>query len=311
MEYVHQPVMLNEVLEGLDLKPGGVYVDCTVGGAGHSEAILRRIAPGGCLVAIDRDGEAIAAAGKKLAGFGDRVRLVRENYVNLHKVLESLGIKEVDGILFDLGVSSYQLENPGRGFSYHTDSPLDMRMNREQKITARDLVNALPAGELARIIRDYGEERWASRIAEFIAAERERRPVETTGQLVEIIKKAVPAGARRKGPHPARRTFQALRIAVNRELEDLQPAVASAVRLLRSGGRICVITFHSLEDRIVKNLFRRLASPCECTGKIPACVCGGKREIRIITPKPLAPAEPELKTNPRSRSAKLRIAEKL
>ena len=311
MEYSHQPVMLNEVLEGLNLKPGGIYVDCTLGGAGHSEAILSRIGPGGRLVALDRDAAAITAATKKLAGYGDRVNLVRENFVNLNEVLKRLGIKEVDGILFDLGVSSYQLANPARGFSYQVDSPLDMRMNQEQATTAGDLVNKLPVAELARIIRNYGEERWASRIAEFIGVERKRCPIETTGRLVEIIKKAVPAGARRAGPHPAKRTFQALRIAVNGELEILNSALKSAVQVLKPGGRICVITFHSLEDRIVKDLFRELASPCLCSRELPVCVCGRRREIKILTARPLAPADSELQINPRSRSAKLRIAEKL
>lgn len=303
--------MLEEVLAGLNLKPGGIYVDCTLGGAGHSEAVLDRIGPHGRLVALDRDDAAIVQASIKLSRYGDRVSLVKANFINLKEVLKSLSIEEVDGILFDLGVSSCQLNNPERGFSYQIDAPLDMRMSREQETTAWELVNKLSAPQLAKIIRDYGEERWASRIAEFIVFERKRCPIETTGQLVEIIKKAVPAGARRTGPHPAKRTFQALRIAVNGELEILHSALESAVGILRTGGRICVITFHSLEDRIVKDLFRKLASPCSCLKELPVCVCGERREIKILTPKPLVPSPEELQANPRSRSAKLRIAEKL
>lgn len=311
MEFEHQPVMLQEVLEGLNLRPGGVYVDCTLGGAGHSEAIVRRSAPGGRLVALDQDPAALAAAGKRLAPYGDRVRLVRANFLELPQVLNQLGLDEVDGVLFDLGVSSYQLDNPARGFSYQHDAPLDMRMNPEQKTTAAELVNSLPAEELARIIKEYGEERWASRIAAFIAEQRKKQPVATTGQLVEIIKRAVPAGARREGPHPAKRTFQALRIEVNRELEILEGALRAAVEALRPGGRICVITFHSLEDRIVKDLFRRLASPCTCPRDFPVCVCGGKKVLMLVAAKPILPSGAEVEANPRARSAKLRLAEKI
>ena len=310
MEFIHHPVMPNEVLEGLSLRQGGIYVDCTLGGAGHSEAILNRIGPNGRLVALDQDPAALVTAENRLAPFRGRVELVRANFTSLAEVLNHLGIKEVDGILFDLGVSSYQLDNPARGFSYQHDALLDMRMDPEQETTAGDLVNNLPVEELARIIKDYGEERWASRIAGFIGEERKHHPVETTARLVEIIKKAVPAGARREGPHPAKRTFQALRIAVNKELEILNGAVRSAVRFLRPGGRICVITFHSLEDRIIKDLFRQLASPCSCPRSFPVCVCGEKKEIRIITAKPLIACTAELEKNPRARSAKLRIAEK-
>lgn len=311
MEFIHHPVMPNEVLEGLSLRQGGIYVDCTLGGAGHSEAILNRIGPNGRLVALDQDPAALVAAEKRLAPFRGRVELVRANFTSLAEVLNHLGIKEVDGILFDLGVSSYQLDNPARGFSYQHDALLDMRMDPDQETTAGDLVNNLSVEELARIIKDYGEERWASRIAGFIGEERKHHSVETTARLVEIIKKAVPAGARREGPHPAKRTFQALRIAVNKELEILNDAVRSAARFLRPGGRICVITFHSLEDRIIKDLFRRLASPCSCPRSFPVCVCGEKKEIKIITAKPLIACTVELEKNPRARSAKLRIAEKI
>ena len=246
MDYIHRSVMLNEALEGLCLKPGGIYVDCTLGGAGHSEAILKRLAPGGRLVALDQDPAALAAAEARLAPLGGRVDLVRANFADLEQVLDRLGLQEVDGILFDLGVSSHQLDTPARGFSYQYDAPLDMRMDPEQQTTAGDLVNNLPVEELARIIKSYGEERWASRIAAFIGEERKKSPIESTARMVEIIKKAIPAGARRDGPHPARRTFQALRIKVNRELEVLEGAVRSAVLALVPGGRICVITFHSL-----------------------------------------------------------------
>lgn len=311
MEFVHLPVMLHEVLRGLNPRPGGIYVDCTLGGAGHSEAILKQTGPGGRLVALDQDPAALAAANNRLAPFRGRINLVRANFAKLDEVLNRLGVKEVDGILFDLGVSSYQLDNPARGFSYQHDAPLDMRMDPEQVKTAGVLVNNLPVEELAKIIREYGEERWASRIADFIGEERKRRPIETTGGLVEVIKKAVPAGARREGPHPAKRTFQALRIAVNRELEILRDAVRSAIQFLRPGGRICVITFHSLEDRIIKDLFRQLASPCTCPREFPVCVCGAKKELRIVTAKPVVPSVSELEENPRARSAKLRIAEKV
>ncbi len=314
MEFIHRPVMPAEVLEGLNIRPGGVYVDCTLGGGGHSEAILKELsslAPGGRLVALDRDPDALAAAAERLAPYKSRINLVRSNFSDLGDVLNRLGFDKVDGVLFDLGVSSYQLDNPSRGFSYQHDAPLDMRMDPDQQITAGDIVNKLPVDELARIIKTYGEERWAARIAEFIAGERKKHPVKTTRQLVEIIKRAVPSGARRQGPHPARRTFQALRIAVNKELEVLGDAVRSAVYLLRSGGRVCVITFHSLEDRIVKEAFRRLAAPCTCPRDFPVCVCGEEKIIRIIAARPVVPSGEEMKDNPRARSAKLRVAEKI
>jgi 16S rRNA (cytosine1402-N4)-methyltransferase len=306
--------MLNEVLEGLQVKPEGIYVDCTLGGAGHSEAILKNltgILPGGRLIALDQDPAAIAAAEIRLAPYKERVVLVRANFIVLDEILDQLDIKEIDGVLFDLGTSSHQLDEPARGFSYQHDAPLDMRMDPEQAITAKDLVNTLAEDELKKIIRDFGEERWASRIAAFICEGRKTQPIETTGQLVEIIKKAIPSGARRQGPHPAKRTFQALRIAVNRELEILESSVHTAVRALRSGGRICVITFHSLEDRIIKDIYRRLAQSCTCPREFPVCVCGGRQVIKIITSRPVLPSAAEIECNPRARSAKLRIAEKI
>jgi len=306
--------MLNEVMEGLKVKPEGIYVDCTLGGAGHSEAILKNLTgtmPSGRLIAMDQDPAAIEAARIRLAPFKERVVLVRANFIKLAEILEQLDLMEIDGALFDLGTSSHQLDEPARGFSYQHDAPLDMRMDPEQAITAKDLVNNLAEDELKKIIKDFGEERWASRIAVFICEDRKTHPIETTGQLVEIIKKAIPAGARRQGPHPAKRTFQALRIAVNKELEILESSVHSAVQALRSGGRICVITFHSLEDRIIKDLYRRLAQSCTCPREFPVCVCGGRKVIKIITSRPVIPSAVELESNPRARSAKLRIAEKI
>ncbi|HBC93417.1 MAG TPA: 16S rRNA (cytosine(1402)-N(4))-methyltransferase [Pelotomaculum sp.] len=311
MDFSHLPVLPAEVVRGLKLKPGGVYVDCTLGGGGHSELILEGSGPDGRLVALDQDPEAILAAGKRLISYKPRMILVRSNFSRLAELLDDLGILTVDGVLFDLGTSSYQLDNPARGFSYQHDAPLDMRMDPEREITAGMLVNNMTVEELTETIRKYGEERWASRIAEFIGEERKRRPIETTGALVEVIKKAVPAGARREGPHPAKRTFQALRIAVNGELEILKAAVESAVHVLKPGGRVCVITFHSLEDRIIKDLFRELASPCICPRDFPVCVCGRKKTLQIVTTRPVLPSEEELAVNPRARSAKLRIGEKV
>lgn len=306
------PVMPGEVVKSLKIRPDGIYVDCTLGGGGHSLAILKELGPDGRLIALDRDPAAIVAARQRLAAYKCRVTLVRENFNRLLEVLKKLDIEAVDGILFDLGVSSWQLEEPGRGFGYqHDDALLDMRMDPGQAVSARNLVNELPVAELTRIIREYGEERWAGRIAAFIGIERERRPLETTGELVAVVKKAVPAAARRKGSHPARRTFQALRIAVNRELEILPRALNDAVKVLRPSGRVCVLTYHSLEDRIVKEEFRRLASSCICPRDFPVCACGREKELRIITNRPLAPSLTEIERNPRARSAKLRVGEKL
>lgn len=309
--FSHVPVMLREVLEGLKLHPGGTYVDCTLGGGGHSSEILRLTSPGGRLIGLDQDGEAIAAAGERLAVYRDRVTLVKQNFSRLPQVLDSLGVGQVNGILYDLGVSSYQLDNPRRGFSYMHDAPLDMRMNRDSGISAGELVNNLPEKELARIIREYGEENFAGRIASFIVREREQKPIETTGELVEIIKKAIPARARREGPHPARRSFQAIRIAVNNELGVIREALGAAVERLAPGGRICVITFHSLEDRLVKDTFRELARPCTCPRDFPVCACGREPVVRIITPRGITPAAQEVENNPRARSARLRIIEKV
>ncbi|MDK2887691.1 MAG: rRNA (cytosine1402-N4)-methyltransferase [Thermoanaerobacter sp.] len=309
--FVHQPVMLEEVVAWLNPQDGGTYVDCTVGGGGHAAAILEKSGPEGHLIGLDQDPLALEAAARRLAPYGERVTLVKENFVNLARVLDELGVAAVNGVLFDLGVSSPQVDVPERGFSYHHDGPLDMRMDPSSPCTAADLINKLPEEELAGIIARYGEERWARRIASFIVRKRQQGPVTSTLQLVEIIKEAIPARYRRSGPHPARRTFQALRIAVNRELEVLPGALDQAVDLLAPGGRILVITFHSLEDRIVKNLFRRRANPCTCPPGFPQCTCGQKPALRVLVPGGITPSPEEIEANPRSRSARLRVAEKL
>ena len=310
MEFEHVPVLFNEVMEALDIKPDGIYVDGTVGGGGHSSGICRRLTEGGMLVAVDRDREALAAAEKRLEEYSCEKRFVHANYSDVDAIAEAAGGK-VQGILLDLGVSSYQLDNPERGFSYMHDAPLDMRMDESDRLTAYDIVNGYGRDELTRMIQDYGEERWASRIAEFIVKERAESPIETTGRLTEIIKAAIPAKARRTGPHPAKRTFQAIRIEVNDELGHLKEAVEKLPDLLGSGGRIAIITFHSLEDRIVKTEFERRLDPCTCPKDFPVCVCGKVADVKRVTRKPIAPSEEETETNPRARSAKLRVLEKL
>ncbi len=309
--YKHRPVLVREVLDCLKPSDTGIYVDCTLGGAGHGYEILRASSPGGRLIGLDRDADAIEAASRRLAEFGDRATIVRGVFSDLPEILDSLGVGQVDGILFDLGVSSYQLDSPHRGFSYQRDAPLDMRMDRETGVTAADLVNTLTEEELGEIIRRYGEERFAGRIASFIARERKKAPITTTGRLVDIVKMAVPARHRREGPHPARRTFQALRMAVNRELEMLGEALRGAVGRLKPGGRACVITYHSLEDRVVKEFFRETAGSCTCPRDFPVCVCGKKPLLKVIKPGGITPSAGELKENPRSRSARLRVAERL
>jgi 16S rRNA (cytosine1402-N4)-methyltransferase len=308
MEFSHTPVLLQEVMDLLGCSPGNVVVDCTVGGGGHAYVILKRILPGGYLIGIDRDPNALNAAEKRLEEFANHFTLVHSNYINMERILEDLGIKEVDGILMDLGVSSHQLDEKERGFSYMQDASLDMRMDPTQAFSAYNVVNEYSQNELRRIIRNYGEERWADRIAGFIV---DNRPVETTGQLVDIIKRAIPAGARRSGPHPAKRTFQAIRIEVNQELSQLGESIEKAVKMLRPGGRLCIITFHSLEDRIVKRAFRDLSNPCICPTGAPICTCGRKPEVKIITGRPVTPSAAELSINPRSRSAKARACERI
>ena len=310
----HLPVLLQECLDGLNLCPDGVYLDCTLGGAGHSSEIYRRL-NGGMLIGIDRDSEAIAAATARLNEIDAPARFValRGNFHDAPELLNRAGIASgLDGILIDLGVSSHQLDVRERGFSYHDDAPLDMRMDQSQALTAREIVNTWSEDDLNRIFRDYGEEKWARQIARVICDRRKTTPIERTSQLVDIIDAAIPKKLRQgDGSHPARRTFQALRIAVNDELEPLEPSLRALVGLLNAGGRLCVITFHSLEDRIVKNTFRSLADPCTCPKSFPVCVCGKKPVVRLVTRKPITATDAELAQNPRARSASLRIVEKL
>lgn len=311
MEFKHVSVLLPECIEGLSIKPDGIYVDGTLGGGGHASAVCERLSEKGTLIGIDRDSDALAAAEERLSGYGCRKIFVKSNYSDIKEVLEDNGIDAIDGALLDLGVSSFQLDNAERGFSYMNDAPLDMRMNREDALTAKDVVNEYSKGDLTRIISTYGEERWASRIASFIVEARKEKPVETTGELTEIIKAAVPASARRTGPHPAKRTFQAIRIEVNDELGQLEKAVEDFCDVLAPGGRLCVISFHSLEDRIVKDIIARRANPCTCPPDIPVCVCGKVADIKKVTRKPVLPTAEEQEENPRARSAKLRICEKI
>lgn len=304
----HVPVLLEEVLAWLAPRPGGTYVDATVGGGGHAAAILERIAPTGRLIGIDRDAEALALAGARLAPYAATVTLRHANYTAIRTVVADAGLEAVDGIVMDLGASSLQFEAPERGFSFTRPGPLDMRMDRTQPTRAADLVNTLPEDELSRIIHTYGEERWARRIARTIVR---RRPLSTTDELAEAVSASIPRRAWPRGIHPATRTFQALRIATNRELEDLEAALPDAVGTLREGGRLCVITFHSLEDRIVKHLYVRLSRGCICSPGSPTCTCGGRRLVRVLTRKPVTPGLAELSANPRARSAKLRVAERI
>ena len=308
MEFHHISVLLNECIDNLNIRPDGIYVDGTMGGGGHSLEIAKRLTTGR-LICNDQDPNAHEAAGKRLAEYKDRITFVRDNFGNIADILDSLGIEKIDGMLLDIGVSSHQLDEAERGFSYQQDAPLDMRMNPDRPFSAYDVVNGYDEDELDRVIFTYGEERWARRIAQFIVKERENKPIETTGELVDIIKKAVPKGARKDGPHPAKRTFQAIRIEVNGELEVLQRAIDDVAARLAVGGRLCIITFHSLEDRIVKEAFRKQENPCICPPQFPVCVCGKKPLGRVITRKPILPSKEELEENPRSRSAKLRVLE--
>ncbi|MBM7614595.1 16S rRNA (cytosine(1402)-N(4))-methyltransferase RsmH [Alkaliphilus hydrothermalis] len=311
MDFRHVSVLLEESIENLNIKSNGIYVDGTLGGAGHSSEIVKRLGDDGLLIGIDQDENAIKAATEKLKEQFHKVKLVRNNFRNLGEVLQGLGIEKIDGLLLDLGVSSHQLDEAERGFSYMHDAPLDMRMDNRNPLSALEVVNDYSEGELERIIKEYGEERWAKRIASFIVKEREKEEIRTTHQLVEVIKKAIPKGARIDGPHPAKRTFQAIRIEVNEELDIIEDTIKDAVKYLAPGGRICIITFHSLEDRIVKNAFKKLHNPCICPPKMPICQCGGKQMLEIITRKPIVSDVGELEDNPRARSAKLRVAEKV
>ncbi|MBE6871435.1 MAG: 16S rRNA (cytosine(1402)-N(4))-methyltransferase RsmH [Ruminococcaceae bacterium] len=308
--FVHVPVMLEPCIDALNIRPDGIYVDGTMGGAGHSSEIAKRLV-NGRLVAIDQDSDAIAAGGERLSAYGERAIVVEDNFKNMKNVLSSLGIRGVDGILMDLGVSSYQLDCGERGFSYNIDAPLDMRMSRKQKLSAYDVVNTYSEQDLADVIYNYGEERFSRRIAANIVKKRSVDPIETTLELAEIIKASIPASNRREGPHPAKRTFQAIRIEVNNELGMLHDAVSDAVDMLNKGGRIAIITFHSLEDRIVKTVFAEKAKGCVCPPEFPICVCGHQPQVKLITRKPIEADERELEINPRARSAKLRVAEKL
>ena len=310
MEFNHISVLLNECLEGLNIKENGIYVDGTLGGAGHSSEILKRLSNEGRLIGIDQDTDALKAAKERLKNYSN-VTFVHSNFSSIENVLNNLNIDGVDGILMDLGVSSYQLDEGERGFSYMKDAPLDMRMNRDNDFSAYNVINEYSEEDLYRIIRDYGEEKFAKRIASFIVENRQEKNIETTLELVEIIKNAIPAKARREGPHPAKRTFQAIRIEVNSELSILNKTIEDGVEKLNKGGRMAIITFHSLEDRIVKNKFRDLAVSCRCPKEFPVCVCGEKAKVKVISRKAIEPTKEEVDINPRSRSAKLRIIEKL
>lgn len=311
MEFAHIPVMLNECLEGLNIKADGTYVDGTVGGAGHSIEIVKRLSENGRLICVDKDEDALKAAGERLAPHKDRVTFIHDDYKNLVNELDSIGVGKVDGILLDLGVSSYQLDNAERGFSYMKDAPLDMRMDRSQRISAHEVVNGYTESELARILFDYGEEKLARQIARNIVRARSEKPIETTLELAKIVEDTYPAKTRWKFGHPAKRTFQAIRIEVNDELSSLGEAVTAMARRLEKGGRMAVITFHSLEDRIVKSAFKELSLACTCPPDFPVCVCGKVQEVELVNKKPITASEEELENNSRSQSAKLRVIEKL
>ncbi|MCH5266141.1 MAG: 16S rRNA (cytosine(1402)-N(4))-methyltransferase RsmH [Lachnospiraceae bacterium] len=311
MEFNHVSVLLEETIEKLQVKPEGIYVDGTLGGGGHACQVCRQLGPEGRLIGIDQDEDAIRAAGERLAGFGDRVSIVKNNYVNMKQVLSDLGIDKVDGIVLDLGVSSYQLDSAERGFSYREDAPLDMRMDREQTLDAKTIVNKYSEAELFRIIKEYGEERFAKSIARNICRAREKGEIQTTFELVDIIRGSMPAKARNGKGHPAKRTFQAIRIECNRELEVLREALGDMVELLAGGGRLCIITFHSLEDRMVKQSFREKENPCTCPPDFPVCVCGKQSLGKVITRKPILPDKEELENNTRAKSAKLRVFERI
>lgn len=310
MEFRHRSVLYDEVLEYLNIKPHGVYVDGTLGGGGHSAGICGQLSKEGILIGIDRDKDALQAASQNLSEYECTKHYVQENFENINEILNNLNIGSINGAILDLGVSSFQLDNPARGFSYMHEGALDMRMNADDKFTAWNIVNEYSEAELRDLINNYGEERWASRIAQFIVRHRINQPIGTTEELVEIIKMAIPASARREGPHPAKRTFQAIRIGVNDELGQLERAIDKYIDCLRSGGRLCIITFHSLEDRIVKEAFRKRLSPCTCPKEFPACICGKKPDVNKVTGKPIIPGKGEIESNPRARSAKLRVIEK-
>lgn len=310
MAFEHVSVLLNETVDGLNIKPDGIYVDATLGGGGHAYQVCSRLSDKGKFVGIDQDAAAIEAASGRLKDFGEKVTIVRSNYCEIKSQLKRLGIEKVDGIVIDLGVSSYQLDTIDRGFSYRFDAPLDMRMDQRQQMTARDIVNTYSEAELFRVIRDYGEDKFAKNIAKHIVIEREKAPIETTEQLNEVIRHAIPMKVRKASGHPSKRTFQAIRIELNQELDVLRNTLDDMIEMLNPGGRICIITFHSLEDRIVKSAFRKNENPCTCPSHFPVCVCGNKSKGKVITRKPILPGAEELENNSRSKSAKLRIFER-
>lgn len=312
MEFNHYSVLLNETIENLNIKPDGIYVDGTLGGGGHAYQVASRLSEKGRLIGIDQDADAIAAAGERLKEFGDKITIIRSNYANMKEELHRIGVEKVDGIVLDLGVSSFQLDTPERGFTYRDENaPLDMRMDDRQSLTAKDIVNGYSEMDLYRIIRDYGEDKFAKNIAKHIVQERAKKPIETTGELTEIIRASIPMKVQVTGGHPAKRTFQAIRIELNKELEVLQNNLDDMIDLLKPGGRICIITFHSLEDRIVKTNFKRNENPCTCPSDFPVCVCGKKSKGKVVTRKPILPSEEELEVNSRSKSAKLRVFERV
>ena len=310
MEFKHVSVLLQETVDGLNVKPDGIYVDGTLGGGGHSYEVCTRLGAKGSIIGIDQDEAAIEAASIRLKDFGEKVTIVRSNYCDMKSRLHELGIDKVDGIMLDLGVSSYQLDTADRGFSYREDAPLDMRMDQRSEMTARDIVNDYSEMDLYRVIRDYGEDKFAKNIARHIVQERAKRPIETTGELTEVIRHAIPMKFQKKTGHPAKRTFQAIRIELNRELDVLRDSLDDMIDMLNPGGRLCIITFHSLEDRIVKSAFKKNENPCTCPSDFPVCVCGKVSKGRVITRKPIFPSEEEMESNSRSKSAKLRIFER-
>lgn len=311
MEFKHKSVLLEETIRNLKVKPDGIYVDGTLGGGGHAYEVCRQLSAKGSLIGIDQDEAAIEAAGERLQEFGDIVTIIRSNYCNMKKELQKIGITSVDGITLDLGVSSFQLDNAERGFTYREDVPLDMRMDQRGSRTARDIVNTYTENELYRVLRDYGEEKFAKKIARNICTARTDKPIETTGELIELIKQSIPMKMRAVGGHPAKKTFQAIRIELNQELEVLRNSLDDMIELLNDGGRICIITFHSLEDRIVKTIFKRNENPCTCPPDFPVCVCGKMSMGKVITRKPILPNEEEIAENKRSKSAKLRVFERI
>lgn len=311
MEFKHYSVLLEETIENLNIKPDGIYVDGTLGGGGHASEVAKRLSDKGRLIGIDQDADAIQAAGERLAPYGDRITIIRSNYANMKEELHAIGVEHVDGIVLDLGVSSFQLDTPERGFTYReADAPLDMRMDDRQTLTAKDIVNNYSEMDLYRIIRDFGEDKFAKNIAKHIVAKRAEKPIETTGELTEIIRASIPMKVQATGGHPAKRTFQAIRIELNKELEVLQNNLDEMIELLNPGGRICIITFHSLEDRIVKTNFKKNENPCTCPSDFPVCVCGNVSKGVVVTRKPILPSEQELEENSRSKSAKLRVFER-